>query len=54
MYAYNSRKHEKNSPNNLIRNVTTILRKILRKKLLKTMEKWLFCITKNGKKLKAS
>ena len=54
MYAYNSRKHEKNSPDNLIRNVTTILRKILRKKLLETMEKKLFCITKSGKKLKAS
>ena len=50
IYVYNSRKHEKNSLNNLIRNVTKV--KNIQKKLLETIKKG--CITKSGKKMKTS
>ena len=50
IYVYNSRKHEKSSLNNLIRNVKKI--KNIEKEIAGNNEKKLYCITKVEKNVK--
>ena len=50
IYVYNSRKHEKSSLNNLIRNVKK--KKNIEKEIAGNNEKKLYCITKVGKNVK--
>ena len=47
MYVYNSRKHGKNSLNNLTKNVTKV--KNIEKEIAGNNEKKIYCITKIGK-----
>ena len=50
IYVYNSRKHEKISPNNLIRDVAKV--KNIEKEIARNNDKKLCCITKCGKNWK--
>ena len=52
IYVYNSRKHEKISLKNLIRNITKV--KNIEKEIAEKNKKRLCCITKIGKKLKTN